>query len=135
MIYFAETPLAPDISTQPEHKNKIKINRIDSHIRTRQSLKSVEFQGRVLSQRRPIDLVQKGRISLISFLMFRNLYPGPRETYRFSCALRLLLCDFLDCALDLGNVDFLVIDFDHAAEDSADLDQLVLVAGDKVDFC
>lgn len=55
--------------------------------------------------------------------------------YRFSSTPRLLLGDFFNGALDFGDIDGLVVDFDDGAEDGADFGEFVFVAGDEVEFC
>lgn len=54
------------------------------------------------------------------------------RNYRFGGTSSLLFGDFLDCALDLGDVDLLVVHFDDLTEDSPHLEELVFVAGDEV---
>jgi hypothetical protein len=55
-------------------------------------------------------------------------------TYSFSSSSRFVSGDFLDCALDLDQVDVLVPQLDYALEDGLDFGEFVLVACDEVEL-
>lgn len=56
------------------------------------------------------------------------------RNYRFGGTSGLLFGDFLDCALNLGDVDLLVVHFDDLTENSPHLEELVFVACDEVEL-
>ena len=58
-----------------------------------------------------------------------------KATYHLSSPSTLLLRDLFNRALDLGDVDGLVVYFDDIAEDSAYFGEFVFVAGYEVEFC
>jgi hypothetical protein len=57
--------------------------------------------------------------------MYGQLWNGDEKvetsTYCFCCSSALVCCDFLDCALDLYEVDILVPQLDYSFENGLDL--------------
>lgn len=90
--------------------------------------------GRPLSawNSRAVSSVKAGPLiySLVSKCNFSMKSLG--RNYHFGGASGLLFGDFFDCALDLGDIDLLVVHLDDLTEDSLHLGELVFVAGDEV---
>jgi hypothetical protein len=59
---------------------------------------------------------------------------GLGRNYRFGGTSGLLFGDLFDCALDLWDINLLVVHFNDLAEDSPHLEELVFVAGDEVEL-
>lgn len=54
--------------------------------------------------------------------------------YRFSCTSGFLLGDLLDRTLDFWDIHFLIVNFDHTAENSSHFGELILVSCDEVEL-